>query len=298
MLSILIPTYNYNVLPLVEEIWNQSNHLEIPFEIISIDDGGSLYENENQKINSLKNCHFSKNKQNIGRASNINLLVAKSQFEYCLILEADAFPEHKNFIQNYLNAIKTNPKIAFGGVIYPKKKPNKDCLLRWYYGHKRESKNLEFRIKNPYKIVFTWNLLIQKRVFSQFPFDSAIKDYGFEDLVFIKTLEKNKIKIDQIENKCIHQNEENSQQYINKYHYSLKNLDKLTNSGILNYEDTALSRWYLKSKKVKLDKFLVYLFRKTQKLILKNLKSKYCSLLLFDFYKLGYFCTLKNNKNV
>ena len=298
MLSILIPTYNYNVFSLVKELVEQLLKLDIDYEIICLDDGSKITFLENEAINSLKNCTYSSNETNLGRASNLNKLVEKAKFNHCLLLEADAFPENKNYVSNYISTIKKGIDVAFGGVIYSDAKPKNNSLLRWIYGRKRETRNLDFRIKNPYNIVFSWNLLISKEVFQKFPFDASIKDYGFEDFIFLKKLKENKIPIHQIDNNCIHQNEETSIEFIKKYNYSLQNLKKLIDSNQLNYEDTSLSALYLKIKKLKLDNLVTFTFKISKNIIIKNLTSRYCSLFLFDFYKLGYFCLLNKNKHV
>jgi hypothetical protein len=298
MLSILIPTYNYNVFSLVKELAKQTSKLNIDFEIICLDDGSKVIFIENEAINHLKNCSFSVNETNVGRASNLNKLVEKAKYNHCLLLEADAFPENENFIKKYVSLINENINIAFGGVIYSNKKPKADSLLRWIYGHKRESKNLDSRLKNPHNIVFSWNLLISKKLFQKFPFDTYIKDYGFEDFIFLKKLKENGVLIHQIDNNCIHQNEETSIEFIKKYNYSLQNLKKLIDSNQLQYEETSLSALYLKIKKLKLDGLVIFLFKLSKKLIIKNLTSRYCKLFLFDIYKLGYFCLHNQKKHV
>ena len=58
MLSILIPTYNYNVVPFVMELRKQCLECNIIFEILVFDDGSKLFLDENQKINSFENCRF------------------------------------------------------------------------------------------------------------------------------------------------------------------------------------------------------------------------------------------------
>ena len=50
MLSILIPTYNYSVFPLVLELKNQADLLAIPYEVLVLDDASTLFLNENSKI--------------------------------------------------------------------------------------------------------------------------------------------------------------------------------------------------------------------------------------------------------
>lgn len=47
MLSILIPTYNYNVVPLVLELQKQCLEYKIHFEIIVFDDGSNRYIEDN-----------------------------------------------------------------------------------------------------------------------------------------------------------------------------------------------------------------------------------------------------------
>ncbi len=47
MLSILIPTYNYNIVALVSEIHRQISNTEIPFEIICLDDASTVFVAEN-----------------------------------------------------------------------------------------------------------------------------------------------------------------------------------------------------------------------------------------------------------
>ena len=55
MLSILIPVYNYNVVPLVLELHKQCLECEIDFEILCQDDASNSELNEeNEIINGLK----------------------------------------------------------------------------------------------------------------------------------------------------------------------------------------------------------------------------------------------------
>jgi glycosyltransferase involved in cell wall biosynthesis len=96
MLSILIPTYNYNVYPLVTELKSQADALGIAYEILVQDDASKTFLQENSEINLLQHCSYTLNHENLGRGNNINLLNNRAQFNYVLIMEADAFPEKKN----------------------------------------------------------------------------------------------------------------------------------------------------------------------------------------------------------
>ena len=60
MISILIPTYNYNVFPLVENLQKQCEVAAVAYEIIVLDDASTDKRSleENSKINLLKQCSF------------------------------------------------------------------------------------------------------------------------------------------------------------------------------------------------------------------------------------------------
>lgn len=108
MLSILILIYNYNAFPLVLELHQQCIACGIAFEILCQDDCSTINCIENNQITKLQGCQHLSNKKNLGRSSNINALVEISKFDYLLILEADAFPLNKNYIETYIEAIKSN----------------------------------------------------------------------------------------------------------------------------------------------------------------------------------------------
>jgi glycosyltransferase involved in cell wall biosynthesis len=297
MLSLLIPLYNYNVVPLVLELQNQCKSNRIAFEIIVLDDASNLYVPENYQINALENCQFLANTTNLGRASTLNKLVALAKFEYVLILEADAFPTHKNYIQLYVAALNPTTQAVFGGVLYSDKKPPQDALLRWIYGNARESKSLAYRLEHPFDIVFSWNLLLKKSLFLRHPFDASIKTYGFEDLVFLKILKKNNIPIQQIENTLVHQNEELSTIFIEKSKKATLNLIALYQKNVLTPADSRLLNAFEILKKWHLTTTVAGLFTFFESIILENLGAKKPDLRLFDLYRLGYFCKNIQLKN-
>ncbi len=292
MLSILIPTYNYNVYPLVTELKNQADALAIPYEILILDDASSLFLDENLKIKEIENCFYSNNSKNIGRGNTINLLNFKAKFEYVLIMEADSFPQSKQYLKNYITAISPLTQIVFGGVSYPESKPKSNTVLRWKYGRNRESISLEQRLKNKYQFVFTWNLLLRKEILSEIKFPTVIKEYGYEDVAFIKKLKNSSIEIEHIDNQLIHLNEEASLVFIEKTEKAVSTLLQLINSNELDYKDISLGKIATIIKSLKLTYFISFIFKKSKNSLITNLTSNNPSLLLFDFYKLGCFCTI------
>jgi len=295
MLSILIPTYNYNVVPLVLELRKQCLKCEIEFEIICQDDASNSELNlKNEIINSLPNCSFFTTKFNLGRSKNINLLAKKASHSFVLIMEADAFPENERYIYNYIKYITSSTTVLFGGVSYLKTKPQKDKILRWKYGINRESKSLNHRLKNEYDFVFTWNLLLKKEILLQNPFPEFIKEYGYEDLIFIKNLQLNSVSITHFDNPLVHYNNEHNLDFIKKTEIAVQTLHKLIDTQKIDSKDTRLSAAYFILKKMHSIGLVNAVFTKIKLRLLKNLTSKNPNLFLLDFYKLGYYCSVQS----
>lgn len=294
MLSILIPVYNYNVYPLVSELHKQCLECEINFEILCQDDASNQIEPDNQKINSLENCYFSKNNSNLGRGKNINFLAEKAPFEWLLILDCDTFPTKNNFIQDYISQINKAEKVIFGGIEYQKEKPANDQLLRWIYGNSRESLSVEKRNNNPNGNALTSNILIQKKVFISNSFKESITKYGYEDLVFLSDLKKKGILVKHIDNPTYHLGLETSRQFLEKTKTALENLKLITETTSLDSSESKLLNVYIMLKRLYLASFISFLFKTTERKMEDNLLSKKPSLVLFDFYKLGYYCSLNN----
>lgn len=295
MLSILIPIYNYNAFPLVSELRKQCMECRIEFEILCQDDSSDNFISENQIINTLENCVFSSNTFNLGRGKNINALAQKAKCDWLLILDCDTFPKDQNFIQNYITAIEENKSsVVFGGIIYQSLKPEKEKLLRWVYGNKREALPLEKRIQNPNNSALTSNLSIKKELFLKYPFDASITKYGYEDLCFLTILETKNIFVSHIDNPTFHLNLETSEIFLEKTKTALENLAFIIDSGILETVDSKIIKAYSFLKTIKLTEIVAAIFKKSEAIITANLLSDTPSILLFDCYKLGYFCQIKS----
>lgn len=294
MLSILIPTYNYNCLSIVGELQKQCSKLGILYEIVVQDDASnSLINNENNKINQLDNCSFYCNSENLGRGENINSLSKKSKNEWLLLLDCDVFPKEDNFITNYIDCIKnTDFDVVFGGICYKEEKPADNEMLRWVYGKKRESIAVEDRKKNPYKSALTSNLLIKKTVFSSILFNENVTTYGYEDLVFIKDLKEKNIAIHHIENEGYHLNLETSELYLAKIKIAIQNLSSIYKNDSSLKDESKIIVAYNILKKVYLQNIVYHIFNKLESDLENHLLSNKPKLRILDFYKLGYFCKL------
>lgn len=293
MISILIPTYNYNVLPLVENLYQQCENAKIDFEILVLDDASTNEEFlvENIKINNLKGCRFEVLEKNIGRSKIRNLLATKAKFEWLLFLDADTFPSNQEFISNYLKAFSKGKSVIYGGVAYPTNN-SQNFNLRYTYGSERESILLEKRLLNPYRSFISMGFAIKKEVFETIKFNENLSGYGYEDSVFASELQQNNISLLHINNPVLHLNLETNEDFINKSQLALQNLLDFYKNGEIDAETVKILKIYLKIKKLNLLFGVRWFFKVSEKSLLKNLNSHKPSLFQFDLYRLGYLSSL------
>ena len=291
MLSILIPTYNYNAFSLVEELKNQALATGILFEIIVLDDGSTdeISLKENSKINTLDNCSFKISNKNIGRSAIRNLLTKTAKFENLLFLDSDTIPTQISFISKYITHINDDEKIIYGGILYQKEKPNETKILRWIYGNKREALLVEQRNKNCYLSFLTLNFLIKKSVFDKVIFNESIPNLRHEDTLFSFGLKQKNIPIFHINNPVYHLGIESSMDFLKKSEEAIIGLHYLISHHLILPEYTKLSQTYFYLEKMKLAGIFKFMFNKSQLLLKKNLLSENPSLFVYDLYRIGYY---------
>ena len=294
MISICIPIYNFNVLSLVETLILQGKEINQPFEIICIDDHSSdFFRKINAPIEAMDNIHFISLEKNIGRSKIRNMFIDISKFDKLLFIDCDCSISSKMFLKNYL-AI-SNFDVIYGGRKHHPIKPKKSNeKLRWIYGLKVEDQSFNFRLKNPYPSFRSNNFLIKKSVFKIIKFDENFMTYGHEDTVLALELQKNNIKIHQIDNPVYHEGLEKNADFLLKTKSAIRNLSKIE-SKKYNISSIKLVRTYLKIKKLKLDKFLLLISKNGMTIIEKQLLSRWPSLKLFNLYKLLFYIREQNN---
>ena len=96
-----------------------------------------------------------------------------------------------------------------------------------------------------------------------------------------------------IKNPVIHNDLDSADAYLKKVQTGLNNLKNLIEKNKISKNDSRIYYYYCIITKLKLIGLVLYVFNRSKSLLLKNFNSSYPSLLLFDFYRLGYFCTLK-----
>ena len=294
MLSILIPTYNYNTLLLVKILQQQAIESKVVFEILVLDDASTDKQcsAENKKINALDHCSYLENEKNIGRTATRNILAKKAKYDWLLFLDADVIPLNEDYIVAYTKELKNKHDVISGGIVYKDQRPEHKQLLRWVYGHKKESKSTQIRKKNPYDII-SQNVLIQKKMFEKANVLEA-NMYGL-DIFFSFKLKEFKATILHIENPTIHLGLESTAVFIEKSLGGIQTTFTLEKNKKIDTTARPLQRRYNQLNSIGLTAIFIFVCNRFEKQIIANLKSKHPSIILFDLYKLCFYCKLKKN---
>ncbi len=296
MLSILIPTYNYNIRKLVNIVWNECITEPLEFEIIVIDDCSTdlSLTNDNSKIEQLEFCKYFVNKRNIGRAATRDKLCEKAKYSWLLFLDADTIPKYKGFISRFNLKDNTSASVIYGGISYDYVKPKRDKVLRWVYGREREEKSVSERLKSPY-FVMSSTLMIRKNIFIDCN-NLKANIYGL-DILFSNNLKQQNITIKHIDNPILHLGLENTNIFIKKSLDAVKTTYLLENKKLIDKDLRPLQKSFLKLQKWKLLGIFSFAILLVKKRMKKNFHSLKPNLFWFDLYRLAYFIDLKLKKN-
>lgn len=282
MLSVLIPSYNWDTYSLVEILSIALQKENCPYEILVIDDASpSRGAIRNQKINTLLNCTYISLAKNIGRSSIRNLLAEKAAYDWLLFLDSDVMPRYSNFVRKYISAMCDENTVVLGGICYediPVKK-----TIRWQLGKNNEEKAVKIRNEKPYNFFFTGNFLIRKAVFTTIRFSNNLKKYGYEDLLFAKQLQQHSVSVRHIQNEVYHLGIDTDKIYIAKTKEALENLAVLLAQKEIAFNETKILKYYHKIKW----SGVPYLLQKFNYFFEKKAISS-SSFFYFNLFRIGY----------
>ena len=303
MLSILIPTYNTNLHPLVSELQAQLNDCQIEYEIIISDDASSdlSVREHNSLLAEQEHVQYIQYEQNIGRSKIRNSLADSAKYPTLLFMDCDARIKESDYIAKYLRYIEEKQLqgtdfVVLGGLSYREMRPEKAKLLRYRYGIKREVRPAYERNRNPYRAFTPFNMLIAKTVFEKCRFEESLKQYGYEDTFFGIELKKCGIPVYHIDNELYHEGIDTNELLLDKVAAGVANLVKLQSNNKLDdkfMEVSTLLSTYQKLKRSLTGRFTLSLLGKIRQL-LRNIASTYNSLIFLDLYKLAVMQNLLN----
>lgn len=295
MISILIPTYNYFILELVQSLHRQGMQLNCPFEIRVIDDASEeQFHNTNNSISELDHVHYRRLQKNTGRSKIRNILATEARFDYFIFMDCDAKIKDSEFLKRYLAECNCNT-IVCGGTDYEENEPVQSCHLRWYYGIKREKKSARERNIEPNNSFSTFNFMISRKIFEEVGFNENLCRYGHEDTLFGIELKQKGFIVKHIENPLIHLGLDSNKDFVFKTKQSIKNLYILTEQKEKNtdlYQSIKILTYYQKLHNFGATGIISFLYKVFHRFLEQRIITKN-NLLYFDLLKLGYFCTLK-----
>lgn len=296
MLSILVPIYNYNVYPLVAELHKQCTECGINFEILCQDDASqSTLNTFNESVNALSHCSFVTLEENLSHRENRNSLAKQAKYDFLLFIDGDSIITHADYIKKYIANLK-DYDVIYGGRLHPEKCPSNNQKLRWKYGKFIEDKSAENRNKNSYQSLLFNNTVIKKERFDQVKFDKDKKKYGHDDTQLSYELSLLKVKINHIENPVLHGDIDTNFNYLNKIKESLENLILLYQEQKIDIKFVRLLQLYHFFNKTGAALVISKIYRIFEKSLLKNLTGNNPNLILFNWFRVGYLCSI-NQKN-
>ncbi|GGE33360.1 glycosyltransferase family 2 protein [Psychroflexus planctonicus] len=300
MLSILIPNFNDQCQNLVYSLVDEIEKLNAQIEIIIGDDASTLAHitETYTKFEEFTNVHIIQNQSNLGREKTRIKLADEAKNNWLLFLDADVFPQQKNYISNYVEAIQKNNEldVIFGGIAYQEKPKDKNYLLRWKYGKAREEQNLIARTENKYRSLVTGAICIKKSVFLK---HSTVLEhiYGL-DILLAYQLKKANANVLHINNPVFHLGLETNSVFLSKTKDAWKSLILLEDKNLISKDFRPIQKAYLKLKKLRLLNLCKWLYKLFHVILCKQITGKSPSLFWFDVYRMLYFCYLKELKSI
>lgn len=286
MLSVLIPTFEYDCSDLVTALHQQCESLtqndQLEYEIIVVDDGskGAVWQTVKATVESLNHCSFIRLEENIGRSRVRNFLAQRAQGERLLFIDSHMSIISTQYIQRYLT---TDADICQGGYVV-EEDDKWDDNLRYRYERRARQLNRKHNDDTETNHDFhTSNFMVTRQLFLAHPLDESIRRYGYEDVLYGKQLADCGIKVTNIDNPVGFAHFESNSAFVQKTEEAIATLYELREridgySRLLTHE-RRLKRWIIAP-------LLCNIFSLTRQKLRDNLCGSNPNLRIFDFYKL------------
>jgi len=168
-ISLLIPVLDYDIVALVHSMKNAMGKVPELDEILIGDDGSAPEYREKYRSLEGNGVKLIVSEKNIGRASIRNMLAREAKGDYLLFIDADAMvpATAEAYLRKWISMAGL-ARVLSGGILYHESPPgDPDKLLRWKYGMMKEQKKAADRNKHSNAGFSTFNVLIEKSVFSK-----------------------------------------------------------------------------------------------------------------------------------
>lgn len=287
MLSICIPTYNYDVSVLLQTLITQALEVSFPLEILIRDDASTQHKVADLKLPATAiPITKAQNHTNLGRTATRALLAEDAQYAYLLFLDSDVLPKTSDFLKIFEQYIREDCDVIAGGIAYLESAPEPSLRLRWLYGHKREARLPEQRQKHPYLIVSA-NLCIKKSLF-QACNPKAQKGYGLDNIMALQ-LQQRQANVCHIDNPVYHLGLETNAVFLEKSLLAIDQLVAFEKKFPELHHKTRLQLRYQQLKKWRLTPMLYSGLALLQDRLKNRVLSDTPSLSAFDLLRLHHY---------
>lgn len=298
-LSILIPTYNNVCFELVRSLQAQASLLSVSasdfkYEIIVADDGSTdkTTIEGNRIINTLPHCRYIEREKNVGRAAIRNFLAKEAQYPWLLFIDSNMNVINNEYLANYQKE-EEESDVIYGGYQIKRDADTQERLkynLRYIF-ELAGVQNGDYRLRqiNPYGDFHTSNFIAKRSIMLKYPFDERFFHYGYEDVLWGKTLKDNQISIHHVDNPLGYEHFIGNMSFINKTEESLHTLYQFRKelqgySKIISYANK-VKGWHLYAPCQRLFPLLSLPIK-------ARLTGNKPSIFLFNIYKLLYYIHL------
>lgn len=298
-LSILMPCYNNECYELVAGLHAQAESIissgrALRYEIVVADDGSTdaAVVARNRRIDTLPGCRYVLRSRNTGRAAIRNFLARTAGYGWLLFIDSDMSLRNASFISNYISLDGVD--VVYGGYTVGGDDGTMKGNLRYEYESKYNRNSVaEKRRCSPYDGFHTSNFLIRRDIMLANPFDERFRRYGYEDVLFGKSLKQAGVSISHVDNTLSFEDFETNSGFVAKTEEGIATLcdfrDELRGYSPLITLGDRICRLRLQPA--------VRLFFKTfARSIKNNLTGNKPNLLLFNIYKLGMYCSMCGRK--
>ena len=291
MLSILIPTYNYDASALLLELVKQISEIKEEIEVLLCDDYSERLLVDPTEFSAFPYIQFHRNASNLGRTATRQLLANKARYERLLFMDADVFPVRDDFLSVVMTEAYRS-EVLFGGIAYTLEPPDAASILRWKYGHKREAISLDDRTKKPFSSINSGCFCIKRRLFLQLNQRMDRPNYGM-DIYFKQLLRESRADVLHNDNPVYHLGLEDAQSFIDKSLQSVATTVSLEEQGLLEGDSRPLQKGYNNLKRLGLIGLFSWAMERLGPTLLSNFRSKRPNLFWFDLYRLNHYIELK-----
>lgn len=219
-ISFLLPTYNCECQALVGELHRQCERLRashgLRYEIVVADDGSPdrSFVARNRSIEALCHVRYLVRERNVGRSAIRNVLAREARCEWLVFIDGDLQVARHDFVERYARStgsvvvggvqIGGSPEAWRGNLRY---RYEKACEQAHAVGGSRRVGGRDFR---------TTNFLVSRAIALEIPFDEAFRRYGYEDVLFGKSLVEHGHDIVHIDNPILLDDYEPNDAYMDK----------------------------------------------------------------------------------